>query len=62
MPRPRSYPWGELTRPGKCFIWLGKDSNLRAAACKFAKRRGIVISCERLAENRTRVTYVRGAI
>lgn len=60
MSRRRVYLWGRLKHPGSWFIWSDEadEMNLRSAACKFAKRKGIVIRCERLPAG-ILVTYAR---
>lgn len=48
----RRYPWPNLRRPGAFFLWteMQDEFNLRSAACKYAKRKGIQISVARTAK------------
>lgn len=63
MSRAHLYPWPNLTHPGMFFVWTqaADEMNLRSAASKYAKRKGIVITCK-LVPKGVRVTYERNRL
>lgn len=61
----RRYPWPNLSRPGAWFVWkdMQDEFNLRSAACKYAKRKGIRVSVARTAKGHgLLVTYERNRL